>query len=89
MSSRKSHTIFCDHCKSHVGRSNYYRHRSRYFDQWTKLWTEMGNDAALTSSSDSDDLLTLNAQDQELPITDPQEDALCLRKLAMANLAAK
>ena len=30
---RSINKIFCDHCKEFVGRSTYYRHQARYYDQ--------------------------------------------------------
>ena len=46
--------VFCDHCQRFVGRSTYYRHRARYYDQRGKAWI-CHNQEKTDSSSDSDD----------------------------------
>ena len=45
--------VFCDHCKDFVGRSTYYRHRSRYYDPRKKSWVSALEQRSQTSSSDS------------------------------------
>lgn len=45
--------VFCEHCQSFVGRSTYYRHRARYYDQRGKKWFSFTEEVA-SDSSDSD-----------------------------------
>ena len=35
---RLANKVFCDYCESFVGRSTYYRHRARYYDQRARQW---------------------------------------------------
>lgn len=54
---RRSRTskVFCDHCNTFVGRSTYYRHRSRLYNTTKRLWiTEILDQSSESDSTEGD-----------------------------------
>ena len=64
LSQRNKHTakVFCDHCQGFVGRSTYYRHRSKFYDQRRKPWT-FPTEEITDSSSDSESVIVPDTQE--------------------------
>jgi hypothetical protein len=57
---KKRRRLFCEHCKSFLSKSTYYRHRANYFDRRTKVWVSEREVVQLSSSrSDSDSSIQL------------------------------
>ena len=54
LSKKAASKIFCDHCQSFVGKSTYYRHRARYYNQQGKRWERGDGNSTESLSSESE-----------------------------------
>ena len=55
LSKKSASNIYCDHCQSFVGRSTYYGHRARYYNQREKRWECSQKGIAQSSNSESEE----------------------------------
>ena len=52
--SRRRRRVFCEHCKTKVTKTTFYRHRAKFFDKETNEWKRFPRAVVESSSSECD-----------------------------------